>query len=190
MRYAGIFLALLLSLAGSVSASANTGDYKTDPVEEIVITLADLDAYTAAMLRIYALSNEISLRVAAKKEDLTELHTEFNARVMGILSDWGFTIPRYNEIERASQLIPSIFDAIKERVLSSDQRLQNLAKSPKTLSDAKRLLRGKVNYPVTAETMPWFAEDGDLKGMAEGYMSGPDGKAGKGLIPGMGFPGR
>lgn len=184
MRFVSLLLAFCLGMSGTVVAVADS-NRANEPVEEIVITLDDLDRYTAALLRIYALSNEITLRVATKKEDLRELHGEFNSRVMKVLDDWDLTVDRYNEIERSSQLIPSIYKEIKKRVLSSDERLQELAQTPKTLNDAKRLLRGRVDYPITAKTMPWFADDEELKGMAEEHMGGSGAKQGPGQLPGM-----
>jgi hypothetical protein len=173
-------------MASSAGALAND-DLAQDQPEEIVITLEDLDRYVAALLRVYALSNEITLRVAAKREDLMDLHKEFNARAVAILNKQGMTIDRYNKIERTSELIPDIFEAIKERVQRSDDRLQRLARSPKTLDDAKLLLQGKVSYPVTAQTLPWFADEEDIKGMATNHMGGPGATSGPAMIPG--FPG-
>jgi len=189
MRLICLILALTFGAAGSVIAQNAPSSAGNEPVEEIVITLEDLDRFTQAMLRIYALSNEITLRVAAKKEDLMELHGEFNARVLAVLDDWGFTIDRYNEIERSSQLIPSIRKAIGERVRASDERLQSLAKSPKTLEDARRLLEGRVNYPITAATLPWFASDSDLKDLAKDRMGGQGINPMSQMLPGGKIPG-
>lgn len=181
MQYAAILLTFLLSITATTTAWAAPGSDPSAVQEEIVITLDDLDLYAAALLRIYALSNEISLRVAAKKEDLKELHGEFVSRVDRILKRHHLTIPRYNEIERSSQLIPAIMSAVSERVRASDPLLQKLAKAPKTMADAERLLKGKVDYPINEETMPWFAEPEQLQSIAEDYMSGPGGLPKNGL---------
>jgi len=186
MRYAVLFIAFFLVFTGSSLAWAGPGNANQEPVQEIVITLEDLDTYTSAMLRIFALSNEVSLRAAAKREDLRELHGEFVSRVAAILNAHNLTIPRYNEIERSSQLAPKIMAAVSERVVSSDERLQQLAKIPKTMADARRLLRGKVDYPINGETMPWFADEKEVEGMAENYISGPNGLPQKGMFPGLG----
>lgn len=184
MRLIASLLACCLWAVGSAGALANT-DQAQDHPEEIVITLEDLDQYVSALLRVYALSNEITLRVAAKREDLMDLHKEFNARALAVLDKQGISLNRYNEIERISQLIPDIYEAIKERVLSSDARLQRLAQTPKTLDDAKLLLQGRVSYPITAQTMPWFASSEDAKGMAANHMGGPGAASGLPMIPGL-----
>ena len=148
-----------------------------------------LDRFAQAMLRIYALSNEITLRVAAKKEDLMELHGEFNARALAVLDNWDFTIDRYNEIERSSQLIPNIRKELSKRIRATDERLQSLARTPTTLEDARRLLEGRVNYPITAATMPWFASDSDLKDLVKDRMGGQGMNPMNSMLPGSKIPG-
>lgn len=184
MRLIASILACCLWMGGSAGALANVDQVQDQP-EEIVINPEDLDQYVAALLRIYALSNEITLRVGAKREDLMELHGEFNSRALAVLEKQGIALDRYNEIERVSQLIPAIREAIRERVLKSDARLQKLAQTPKTLDDAKLLLQGRVSYPITAETMPWLASEEEIEGMAANHMGGPNAAKGPALIPGL-----
>lgn len=187
MRLTAFILGAALALTGFAQAAPTDTQAQESVPEEIVITLEDLDGYAEAMLRVFALSNEISLRVAAKREDLSLLHKEFNRRALAILDRYGIALDRYNEIERASQLIPSVYEAIRERVLDADETLQSLAQSPKTMDDAKALLAGKVDYPINAKTMPWFAEDGDLESLASDHMGG--GMPSPDALPGLNMPG-
>lgn len=189
MRLICLLLALTFGAASSALAQNAPNNAGNEPVEEIVITLEDLDRFAQAMLRIYALSNEITLRVAAKKEDLMELHGEFNARALAVLDNWDFTIDRYNEIERSSQLIPNIRKELSKRIRATDERLQSLARTPTTLEDARRLLEGRVNYPITAATMPWFASDSDLKDLVKDRMGGQDMNPMNSMLPGGKIPG-
>mgnify|MGYP001770684677 CR=1 FL=1 len=189
MRFICLLLALTVGAAGTALAQSKPASPGSQPVQEIVITIEDLERFAQAMLRIYALSNEITLRVAAKREDLMDLHGEFNARAMAVLDNWDFTIDRYNEIERSSQLIPNIRKELSKRIRKADERLQSLARTPQTLEDARRLLEGRVNYPITAKTMPWFASDSELEDLAKDRMGGNGMNPMSKFLPGSSLPG-